>query len=227
MADFIHWDIVQRYFVSILKAFPLTVLIVAVACLIGFFLGAIVAIIRVEKVPIANQIVIVFVSFLRGTPILVQLFVVFYGLPVLLETVGLSIEGWSKLTYVFIAYGLNCSAFFSEIIRGAILAIPKGQIEAARSIGLSQWRCYSRIVLPQAFRIAIPNFGVALVGLLQDTSLAFSLGIVEVMGKVRSIAALTYRNTEVYLIAAIIFIVASYLLKGIFQWIDQRIIYEY
>lgn len=227
MADFIHWDIVQRYFFSILKAFPLTLLIVAVACLIGFFLGAIVAIIRVEKVPIANQIVIVFVSFLRGTPILVQLFVVFYGLPVLLETVGLSIEGWSKLTYVFIAYGLNCSAFFSEIIRGAILAIPKGQIEAARSIGLSQWRCYSRIVLPQAFRIAIPNFGVALVGLLQDTSLAFSLGIVEVMGKVRSIAALTYRNTEVYLIAAIIFIVASYLLKGIFQWIDQRIIYEY
>ncbi len=222
MADFFKWEYVVSFFPKILAAVPTTLLIVLVASVIGMLLGLAIAFARIEKVPLFSQLGRVFVSFIRGTPIIVQLFLVFYGLPVLVETLGGSLAGLSKLDYVFITYGLNTAAFFAEIFRSALLSVPVSQKEAAAAIGLTKLQSYRRVIVPQAVRIALPATGTMIVNLLQDTSLAFSLGVIDVIGKVRALAALTYHSLEGYFIAAIIFIVLSLVLERLFGWLERR-----
>uniref|UniRef100_UPI00403FA3B7 amino acid ABC transporter permease n=1 Tax=Candidatus Enterococcus willemsii TaxID=1857215 RepID=UPI00403FA3B7 len=218
MSDFFNWEYVVSFFPKIVSALPITLLIVLVASFIGMLLGLGIAFIRMEKIPILSQISRVFVSFIRGTPILVQLFLVFYGLPLLFPSFG----ELQKIEYVYITYGLNTAAFFSEIFRSAILSVPASQKEAAASIGLSKTQTYWRIILPQAVRIALPATGTMIVNLLQDTSLAFSLGVIDVIGKVRALAALTYHSLEGYFIAALIFIFLSIVFEQFFAWLGRR-----
>ncbi|RPA60899.1 amino acid ABC transporter permease [Aerococcus agrisoli] len=218
MSEFFKWEYVISFFPKILGALPVTLAIVAVATAIGMALGLVLALVRIEKVPVLSQISQVFVSFVRGTPILVQLFLVYYGLPIIFTALA-NIE---NIDFVYITYGLNTAAFFSEIFRSAISSVPADQKEAAASIGLSKGQTYRRIILPQAVRIAIPATGTMIVALLQDTSLAFSLGVIDVIGKVKTLAALTYRSLEGYFIAAIIFIVLSIVLERVFAWLSKR-----
>ena len=147
-----------------------------------------------------------------------QLFLVYYGLPIVFTALA-NIE---KIDYVYITYGLSTAAFFSEIFRSAISSVATDQKEAAASVGLTKLQTYRRIILPQAVRIAIPATGTMIVSLLQDTSLAFSLGVIDVIGKVRALAALTYRSLEGYFVAAIIFIVLSIVLERVFAWLTKR-----
>ncbi|MGY0837648.1 amino acid ABC transporter permease [Aerococcus urinaeequi] len=218
MSAFFNWEYVESFFPKILSALPITLAIVAVATAVGMVLGLLIAFIRIEKIPVLSQISQVFVSFIRGTPILVQLFLVYYGLPIIFTALA-NIE---KIDYVYITYGLNTAAFFSEIFRSAISSVATDQKEAAASVGSTRGQTYRRIILPQAVRIAIPATGTMIVSLLQDTSLAFSLGVIDVIGKVRALAALTYRSLEGYFVAAIIFIVLSILLERLFTWLTKR-----
>lgn len=222
MSAFFKWEYVIAFFPKILSALPVTLAIVAVATAIGIFLGLVIAFVRIEKVPILSQISQVFVSFVRGTPILVQLFLVYYGLPMIFT----ALANIDKIEFVFITYGLSTAAFFSEIFRSAIASVPADQKEAAASVGLTKLQTYRRVILPQAFRIALPATGTMIVGLLQETSLAFSLGIIDVIGKVRALAALTYRSLEGYFIAAIIFVVLSIVLERCFAWLTKRFQYQ-
>ncbi len=212
-----------RYFPLILSRLHITVLIVVVALLMGLVLGILLAAVRMYRIPVLSQLSVFLVSFNRGTPILVQLFIVYYGLPLLLLPLGLDINRWDKLSFVMITYGLNAAAFLSEIIRASILSVPGGQTEAAYSVGLTRSQTFSRIVAPQAVAIALPSFGVNAVRLLQDTSLAFSLGILDVIGKVRSIGSSTYHTMEGYIGAAIIFIALSILLEKVFSGMEKRL----
>ena len=97
--------------------------------------------------------------------------------------IGININRWDKLYFVIITYGLNAAAFKAEMIRAAIISIPVGQAEAAYSIGMTKLQAFSRIIAPQSVIIILPTLGITLVGLLQDTSLAFTLGIIDVMGQ--------------------------------------------
>lgn len=223
MGDFFNWQYVWSFIPKVLSAVPVTLGIVGVATLMGMLLGICFALIRLEKFPVFSQLVIVFVSFIRGTPILIQLFLVFYGLPVLLTALTGSPVNLDKLLFVYITYGINTSAYFSEIFRTAILQVPQEQKEAALSIGLTKSQIYRRIVLPQAIRSALPPTGTMIVALLQDTSLAFSLGIVDIIGKVKVLASVTYHSLEGYFIAAVIFIVLSILLEQLFSKLDQHL----
>lgn len=218
MSEFFKWEYVVSFFPKILSALPTTLAIVAVATAVGMVLGLAIAFVRIEKVPVLSQISQVFVSFIRGTPILVQLFLIYYGLPIVFTALG-NIE---KIDYVYITYGLSTAAFFSEIFRSAISSVATDQKEAAASVGLTKLQTYRRIILPQAVQIAIPATGTMIVSLLQDTSLAFSLGVIDVIGKVRALAALTYRSLEGYFVAAIIFIVLSIVLERVFAWLTKR-----
>lgn len=218
MSEFFKWEYVVSFFPKILSALPVTLAIVAVATIIGIVLGLGIALVRIDKLPILTQISQVFVSFVRGTPVLVQLFLVYYGLPIIFPALA-NVE---KIDYVYITYGLSTAAFFSEIFRSAIVSVPADQKEAAASVGLNKVQTYWRIILPQAVRIALPATGTMIVSLLQDTSLAFSLGVIDVIGKVRALAALTYRSLEGYFIAAIIFVVLSFILERVFTWLSKR-----
>jgi len=223
MENYFNINLVFKYLPQLLSRLHITLLIVVSATVIGLFFGIILALFRVYKVPLLNQISIVYISFMRGTPILVQMFIVYYGLPLLLMKIGININRWDKLYFVIITYGLNAAAFKAEMIRAAIVNIPIGQVEAAYSVGMTKLQAFTRIIAPQSVIIILPTLGITLVGLLQDTSLAFTLGIIDVMGKVNAIAANTYRSLEGYVSAAIIFFILSILLEQLFSRLEKKL----
>lgn len=226
MGNFFKWEYIGYYFPKILSAVPVTLSIVLAASLMGVLAGMILAFIRLEKVPILDLFAKIYISFFRATPIIIQLFIVYYGFPALFGRVGINMSGWEKIYFVYITYGLNMAAFLAEVFRAALLSVPVSQFEAAASIGLTKVQSYQRIVIPQAVRIAIPNVGAAVVNLLQNTSLAFSLGIIDVIGKVKTLGALTYRSMEGYFVATIIFVVLSILLEHLFSGLSKKMDYQ-
>lgn len=215
---------VFQYFPKILAHLNVTLLIVAFSLIIGFLLGILLAIFRLYKVPVLNQVSIFYISFIRGTPIIVQMFIVFYGLPLLLGKIGIDINRWDKLYFVIVTYGLNSAAFLAEIFRSSIGSVPIGQTEAAYSVGLTTFSTITRIVAPQAVITALPSLGTTIIGLLQDTSIAFTLGIIDVMGEVQAIAANTRRTIEGYVDAAIIFLILAVILERSFAALEKSLL---
>jgi len=213
-----------QYFPKILAHLNVTLLIVGFSVVIGALLGIILAVVRLYKIPVLNQISIFYISFIRGTPIIVQMFIVFYGLPILLNLIDIDINRWDKLYFVIVTYGLNSAAFLAEIFRAAISSVPIGQTEAGHSVGLTSFQTFTRIIVPQSIITALPSLGTTLIGLLQDTSIAFTLGIIDVMGEVQAIAANTRRTMEGYVDAAIIFLVLATLLEKAFSSIEKRLL---
>jgi L-cystine transport system permease protein len=210
------------YFPRILSALPTTLLIVGVAAAGGIVVGAAMAIARIERLPVLRRAAELFVSFTRGTPIFIQMFVVYYGLPLLLLPLGIDLRRSPKMLFVLVAYSLNAGAFFSEIIRSSILSVPRDQWDAALSIGHSKPQTYLRVIIPQSVVIAIPSTGMQLTGLLQDTALTLAMGIIDVLGKARSLGNHDMRNLEAYVDVALIFIALSILIDRLFSGLEKR-----
>ncbi|MDR1909208.1 MAG: amino acid ABC transporter permease [Spirochaetaceae bacterium] len=217
-----QWAYVWRYLPRILQAVPVTLLIVAVAISAGVILGMAITFIRVEKVPVLRRLSVVFVSFMRGTPMLVQLFIVYYGLPALLNVFGINIMRASKLFFVFVTYSLNSAAFLSENFRAAIESIDRDQWDAAASVGLGTFHVYTRVIIPQSVVIAIPSVGTHLSHLLQDTSLAFAIGVMDMVGKISSMSASIGHSLEAYLVASVIFILLSFGIERSFALLEKK-----
>jgi L-cystine transport system permease protein len=222
MPEFFRWKNALYFLPKVLSALPVTVGIVLVATVSGLVLGLAAALIQVERVPVARSLCRLYVSFIRGTPIIIQMFIVYYGLPLLLIKAGIDITRAGKIWFVYVTYGINSGAYFSEIFRSAILAVPKSQWDAAAAFGLTRAQTYRRLILPQSVIIAIPSFGTMMTSLLQDTSLAFVLGILDVIGRVRALGALTSRILEGYVVAAAVFVLLSLALEKLFGFIEKR-----
>ena len=224
MGEFFSWQRVVENFPRLIVKLPITFEIVVVAFIVGMILAIIIAFLELKNIPVVHQIIQVFISFERGTPLLVQMLVMYYGLPLLLEALfALDTRGWEKLTFVIITYTLNQAAFMSQVFRGAILAIPKGQREAGLACGLSSVQTFLRIVLPQALRISIPGIGLNLIGLFQDTSLVCMVGVVDILGRAQSLGSLTSHTFESYLIVAFIFVVISFALTCLNKSIEKKL----
>jgi L-cystine transport system permease protein len=220
--NFFTWKNVIFFMPRVFSALPVTLLIVLVATLSGLVLGLLLAFPRLEKIPILSQFCQVSVSFIRGTPILIQMFIVYYALPMLLLQIGINITRWDKIYFIYITYGINTGAYFSEIIRSSILSVPVSQWDAAAAAGLTRIQAYRRIIIPQSAVIAIPSLGTSITSLLQDTSLAFALGITDVIGRVRALGAITSRILEGYVVAALIFIALTVILEKFFGYIETK-----
>ena len=164
---------------------------------IGLVLALGVALMRISANPVLSRIARFYISVIRGTPLLVQLFVIFYGLP----SIGVVIDPWPA---AIIAFSLNVGGYAAEIIRAAILSVPKGQWEAGHTVGLSQSRTLTRIVLPQAARASVPPLSNTFISLVKDTSLASLILVTELFRRAQQIAAFTYEFMAVYLEAALI-----------------------
>lgn len=226
-SSFFSWARFENVFPKVLAKLPVTFEIVIVATVIGLLLGTILAVIRIKKIPILDQIAFMMISFFRGTPALVQMFIVYYGMPVLFRTfLGIDLSGADKLLFVFITFGLNQAGYMAEQIRAAILSVPVGQTEAAYSVGLTGWQAFHRIVLPQAVKVAVPGLETMFVTLFQDTALAYMIGVADMMGKVKLIAASTHHSIEGYIGVAIIFVIISLMLEEIFVVVNRRMLYE-
>ncbi|PAK48261.1 amino acid ABC transporter permease [Priestia megaterium] len=209
------WQVVDKL--------PLTLFMLGLSLLFSLLLGFVIALIRIQKKPVLSKMATIYLSFMRCTPLLVQLFLVYFGLPQLLLLVHIDINSWSRITFLVIAFSLHTAAPLSEVIRSAYLSIDKGQFEAAYSIGMNYFQSLRRIILPQAFVAALPNLGNATISLLKDTALAFSIGIIDIMGQVRLILGNNYGigMFEIYVTISLVYwsmcivieIIVSYLEK--------------
>lgn len=205
---------------TLIKTLPLTLYIFVVSAFFGFLLAVLVAAIRILKVPVLHQIVALYASFMRSTPGIIHIFLVYYGLPVLLSNFGININNMDRMIFSVIALVLYNGAFVSEILRPSYLAVSRQQHEAGTSVGMTRWQTHRRIIFPQVLPIALPSLSNALIDLLKDTSLLFLIGLVDIMGQANIIIANTYGvyQLEVYIAIAIIFwLLSSVLVFGLQQ----------
>ena len=193
--------------------------------IVGVGLGFLLARGMLSKHKWKNRIAGFIINAFRCTPSIVMLFVVFYGLPTLFWALfKIDINGWSKVFYVVTALGLLFSASAAEIMRSSYLAVPAGQREAALTSGLTEAEAFRRITLPQAFVISIPNLGNSFIVLLKEGSLAFTIGLIDVMGKGNLIISLNFGAyaLETYIALAIIYWTLTILLEQLFKKIEKH-----
>lgn len=186
----------------LLGTIPLT----AVSFVVGLALAVVVALMRLSSVRVLSGVARVYVSLIRGTPLLVQLFIIFYGLPAL----GLTIPSWPSAV---VAFSLNVGGYAAEVVRGAILAVPRGQWEAAATVGMGYATTLRRVILPQATRIAVPALSNTLISLVKDTSLASTVLVSETLRAAQQIAAPTYQFFSLYVLAAAYYWVVCFVLS--------------
>lgn len=191
---------------------PLTLASFAFSFVLGLFL----AIVQVANVGILKQAARLYIWIFRGTPLIVQLFIIFFGLP----RVGITLEAFPAAV---IAFGMNLGAYNAEVFRSAIQAVPQGQMEAAQMIGLNYPQTLIRIILPQAFPIAFPSLFNNLISLLKDTSLASSITVIELFTTAQQIAARTYEPFALYCEAAVIYLIFSTALTWLQSWLEKKL----
>ncbi|MFZ5878102.1 MAG: amino acid ABC transporter permease [Chloroflexota bacterium] len=211
MSDFFTFFL--RFLPDLLRGAGMTVLLTAEGLAAGFVLGLLTALARTYGNKFWRGLAVGYIELFRGTPLLVQLFLIYYGLP------GLGITLSRELS-AFLALGLNSGAYQAEYLRGSLLAIGQGQMMAGRAIGLSRWKTIWHIILPQALRLAIPAWSNEPVSLLKSTAVVFLIAVPELMAKAKAIAAKTYDPIASYLAVAIVYLAMVYLLDLVLRWVE-------
>lgn len=210
-------DIAQSSFLPLVKGALLYSLTLAI---ISFFFGLILAILtalaRISGIRPLVALARIYVSIIRGTPLLVQLFIIFYGLP----SIGVMID---PIPSAIIGFSLSVGAYSSEVVRAAILSIPKGQWEAAYSIGMTYWQALKRVILPQAARVSIPPLSNSFISLVKDTSLAAAILVPEMFRKAQELVASTYEPLLLYVEAAFIYWMICFVLSILQDRIENRL----
>ncbi|PKN94382.1 MAG: amino acid ABC transporter permease [Chloroflexi bacterium HGW-Chloroflexi-6] len=214
MSDVLEFFI--RFWPILLQGAGMTLLLTIEGLAAGLALGLLTALARVYGGKFWRGLAIGYVELFRGTPLLVQLFLIYYGLP----GIGITLSReWSA----FLALGLNSGAYQAEYLRGSILAIGNGQMMAGRAIGMSKWQTILEIILPQALRLAIPAWANEPVSLLKSTAVVFLIAVPELMAQGKTIAARTYNPIGAYITVAIIYLAIVYLLDAFLKWAEVRV----
>jgi polar amino acid transport system permease protein len=212
MSDFLAFF--ARFLPDLIKGAGITLLLTAEGLLAGFVLGLLTAYARVYGSRFWRGLAVGYIELFRGTPLLVQLFIIYYGLP------GLGITLSRELS-AFLALGLNSGAYQAEYLRGSILAIGEGQMMAGRAIGMSRAGVIWHIILPQALRLAIPAWSNEPVSLLKSTAVVFLIAVPDLMAEAKSIAAQTYDPIGSYLAVALVYLAIVYLLDAVLRWLER------
>ena len=222
------WQLVFTQIPTILSALPITIELTLIATLIGYVLGLLLALIKINKIPVLRQLAAVYISIIRGTPIIVQLYVTYYGIPLILKYHNMqfgtnyNLNAIPSILFAIVALGLNQSAFDSEVIRAAIQSVDKGQIEAAKTLGMSGGQILRRVILPQSVVVALPSLGNSLISLIKGTSLAFTVAVVDLTAQGRILAGRNFRYFEVYCSLAIIYWLITVVLENVFKILEKK-----
>lgn len=204
---------------------PVTLGMVIGTVFFGGMWGFILAFAKVKRRPVANALANAYTYVTRCVPSVVMLFVVFYGLPELLLSLGININGFSNGFFVIVTFSILYAANISEVFRSAYLAIDKGQREAAVSIGLTEPQAFWRIVLPQSIVVAIPNFTNSLINLMKEGALAYTIGLIDIVGQGNRIIG-RYQGSytlEVYLALAILYWVMTIIIQKTFGAVEKKL----
>ncbi|MGD6834092.1 amino acid ABC transporter permease [Sutcliffiella halmapala] len=210
-------SIAQSSLLPLVKgALTYTIPLTLISFSIGLVIAVLTALARISSVKPLQIIARIYVSIIRGTPLLVQLFIIFYGLP----SIGVTIDSFPAAV---IGFSLNLGAYASEIIRAAILSTPKGQWEAAYSMGMTYPQALKRIILPQASRVSIPPLSNSFISLVKDTSLASLILVTEMFRKAQEIAATNYEFLLLYTQAAALYWIICFLLSLVQGQLERRL----
>ncbi|SEN76442.1 amino acid ABC transporter permease [Paenibacillus sp. OV219] len=215
--------------VQLLSAIPTTLLITAVSVLCGFIIGTAVALIRIYKVPVLYPIAVSYVTFIRGTPMLTHLLIIYFGLPMIVdglcEQFGIGFRSASipMIDFAFLSFSITAGAYMSEVVRSGLLVVNRGQIEAAYSVGMTTPQALRRIVFPQALAASVPNLANSVIGMLHASTLAFTVSVVDINARAQIVASTNWKFFEAYLAAAILFWGMTVLIERFAAILEKRI----
>lgn len=217
-------QIITNYGIMLLQAMGQTLLLALCGLFFACILGLIFGVLSVIKIKICNWISAIFVDVIRGVPMIVLAFFVFFGVPYLFNTIlhvgNITLTALQAGT---ICLALNCGAYMAEIIRAGIQAVDSGQMEAARSLGLPYWRSMQRVVLPQAIRMMIPSIINQFIITLKDTSILSVIGFPELVNTAKNVQANTFKSFQVWLIVGIMYLIVITLLSKISRALERRL----
>lgn len=210
-------DIIVAALPILLKGLQVTLYIFIIAIILGFLIGLLIALLRLAPIKILNWIAKVYVDAIRGTPFIVQLFFIYFGIN------SLQVVSLNSTTAGIITVAINAGAYFSEIIRAGIQSIDKGQTEAARSIGFTGAQTMRYVVLPQAFRRMLPTITNQSIISLKDTSLLSVIGIADLTQQGQIQASATFEAFKIWLVVGVIYFIIIYLLTVLANFVERRI----
>jgi len=214
---------------DILRFLPVTLKLAVGAMIVSLILGLIIALIKIKEIPVLKQLATVFISVIRGTPVLVQLYVTYYGIPMFLKYLNYkngteyNVNDVPPILFAFVALAINEAAYNAEIIRASLQSVEKGQIEAANSLGMTYFQALRRIILPEAIVVALPSLGNSFIGLIKGTSLAFTCAVVEMTAQGRIIAGRSFRYFEVYVSLALIYWVITIVVEQLIKLLEKKL----
>ena len=229
MGKLFDFELVFTQIPELLKKLPITLELALLAMLLGLALGLLMAVIKIKKVPVLCQITNFLISLVRGTPVIVQLYIAFFGLPMIFKYfnqrfgTNLAVAEIPGFVYAVAALGLNESAYCAEIIRSALQSVNEGQIEAATALGMTYLQALRRIILPEAIEVALPTLGNSMISIIKSTSLAFTCAVVEITAQGKILAGKTYRYFEAYVSLAIIYWVLTIIIEQGIRFIEKKI----
>ncbi|WP_340701284.1 amino acid ABC transporter permease [Brevibacillus borstelensis] len=218
-----------RSFFEIVTALPLTLVITVIPLIIGFGIGVVTALMRIYKVRFLHRIADFYVSFLRGTPVVLHVLIIYFALPVLIAKLsdqfgwGIDTASIPILVFVLTAFSLTAGAYMSEIIRSGILSVNQGQVEAAYAVGMSTRQALWRIVLPQAIGGILPNLCNLFIGFLHTSTFAFTVSQMELLGKANVVASVNLKFLEAFIAAALIYWGMTIIAERITAFLEKRV----
>ena len=196
-------------FLVALQGVPVTVGVTLIAMVTGVVLGLVLALMKMSRIKVLTALASLYIEIIRGTPLIVQALIMAYGLPQLLQSSGISFRWPYLIIPAVIVCGLNSAAYVAEVIRSGIQAVDKGQMEAARSIGMTKGQAMKLIVSPQALKIVLPAFGNEFVSLIKETSVLSYVGVVEILRKGALWNAATFNTFEAYIGVALVYMLLT------------------
>ncbi len=214
---------------ELLGYLPITLELAFLSMLMGLTLGLLLAIIKMKEIPVLKQISAGFISLIRGTPVLVQLYIVYFGVPMFFKYLNqrfgtnFAVAEIPGFVYAVLALGLNSSAFSAEMIRSALMSVNRGQLEAAYALGMTYGQALRRIILPEALTVALPTIGNSLISSIKGTSLAFTCAVVEITAQGKIIGGRDYRYFEVYCSLAIIYWMVTIIIEQVLKFAENRL----
>ena len=219
----------QEVMPKLIAAIPLSILLLVTSGVIGNIMAVPVAVARISPNPLLWIPAYCFILLMRGTPLLIQIYLIYYGLGQVFGDMSLFGKPLMRalpflregIYYAIFALSLNTAGYTGEILRGAILAVPHGEIEAGRAFGMSKWMIFRRITLPRAIRICLPTMSTETILLLKATALASTVTVYEVLGMAQYIRAQTFRVYETFIGAGIVYIVLVFVLTRILNWLER------
>lgn len=205
-------------FKAIMKVVPLTLGMTIISFILALIIAVLIAVVDYYKIPVLNQILEIYVSFFRGTPLIPQLFLLYFGIPTFIP----ALRNVPAVYICIVGLTLNAAAYMKEVVRGSILSVPKGQREAAYAHGMSSMQTMFKIILPQAAMVAIPSLFNNLVDILKGTSVAFTIGVMEMTAVANLRAAVTFNYFEAYIILMIVYWLIVFFMERVQKIIEKR-----